>query len=161
MDGGLDDEAMRAMQRGDDSTQMGERETGQHMEQAPLLFDSLLRGLRGRAQASQEDKRTQSGTEKSSPQGVLQMSGDNQTSEAPQGQESAEQRPEQSGSVMPDVPQGRPYGGWDVGHIWLQEPDIPRVAKGVPERVNRLKALGNAVVPQIPELIARRLLETL
>lgn len=28
------------------------------------------------------------------------------------------------------------------------EPDIPRVAVGVKDRVNRLKCLGNAVVPQ-------------
>jgi len=31
--------------------------------------------------------------------------------------------------------------------FWLDEPDIPRVATGVPDRANRLKALGNAVVP--------------
>lgn len=34
-----------------------------------------------------------------------------------------------------------------------REPDIPRVAKGIPDRVNKLKALGNAVVPQIPMII--------
>lgn len=33
--------------------------------------------------------------------------------------------------------------------IWLAEPDgIPRVATGVKDRVNKLRALGNAVVPQ-------------
>ena len=32
---------------------------------------------------------------------------------------------------------------------WLDEPlNAPRIAKGVKERVNRLKCLGNAVVPQ-------------
>ncbi len=31
---------------------------------------------------------------------------------------------------------------------WLAEPDIPRVATRVKDRVNKLKALGNAVVPQ-------------
>ena len=31
---------------------------------------------------------------------------------------------------------------------WLAEPDIPRVATGVKDRVNKLKALGNAIVPQ-------------
>jgi DNA (cytosine-5)-methyltransferase 1 len=33
-----------------------------------------------------------------------------------------------------------------------------RVAKGVPDRVNKLRALGNAVVPQIPELIGRAIM---
>jgi DNA (cytosine-5)-methyltransferase 1 len=31
---------------------------------------------------------------------------------------------------------------------WSVEPDVGRVANGVPNRVDRLKALGNAVVPQ-------------
>ena len=31
---------------------------------------------------------------------------------------------------------------------WLDEPDVPRVTKGMPNRTNRLKCLGNAVVPQ-------------
>ncbi|HET9087151.1 MAG TPA: DNA cytosine methyltransferase [Acidobacteriaceae bacterium] len=44
---------------------------------------------------------------------------------------------------------------------WEPEPGFCRVAHGVPARVDRLKALGNAVVPQIPELIARRILETM
>lgn len=39
--------------------------------------------------------------------------------------------------------------------IWSVEPDVGRVANGVPARSHRLRALGNAVVPQIPELIGR------
>jgi DNA (cytosine-5)-methyltransferase 1 len=42
---------------------------------------------------------------------------------------------------------------------WATEPDICRVANGVPQRSHRLKALGNAVVPQIPEIIGRAILE--
>ena len=42
---------------------------------------------------------------------------------------------------------------------WLTEPDVGRVAHGVPSRVDRLKGLGNAVVPQIPELIGRAILQ--
>ena len=38
---------------------------------------------------------------------------------------------------------------------WEVEPDVGRVAYGVPARLDRLKALGNAVVPQIPEIIGR------
>ena len=40
---------------------------------------------------------------------------------------------------------------------WETEPDIPRVATGVKHRVDRIKGLGNAVVPEIPELIGRQL----
>ena len=40
---------------------------------------------------------------------------------------------------------------------WQAEPDVGRVANGVPSRSHRLKCLGNAVVPPIPELIGRAL----
>ena len=40
---------------------------------------------------------------------------------------------------------------------WGSESGIRRVAHGVPSRVHRLKCLGNAVVPQIPELLFRRI----
>jgi len=36
---------------------------------------------------------------------------------------------------------------------------IARVANGIPDRSHRLKGLGNAVVPQIPELIGRAIME--
>jgi DNA (cytosine-5)-methyltransferase 1 len=41
---------------------------------------------------------------------------------------------------------------------WQSEPDVGRVAHGVPSRVDRLRGLGNAVVPQIPEIIGRAIL---
>ena len=46
------------------------------------------------------------------------------------------------------------------GHAswWSVEPDVGRVADGVPKRVDRLRCLGNAVVPQIPEIIGRSIL---
>jgi DNA (cytosine-5)-methyltransferase 1 len=36
----------------------------------------------------------------------------------------------------------------ELGRHWLIEPDIPRVATGVKNRVDQLKCYGNAVVPQ-------------
>jgi DNA (cytosine-5)-methyltransferase 1 len=45
-------------------------------------------------------------------------------------------------------------GGW-----WLTEPDVGRVAHGVPDRVDRLRALGNALVPQIAQWLGERILE--
>ena len=40
---------------------------------------------------------------------------------------------------------------------WATEPELGRVAYGVPDRVDRLKGLGNAIVPQIAQQIARTL----
>lgn len=45
------------------------------------------------------------------------------------------------------------------GAVWPTEPSVGRVANGIPDRSHRLKGLGNAVVPQIPELIGRAILE--
>lgn len=44
--------------------------------------------------------------------------------------------------------------GW-----WEVEPSVGRVANGLPGQSHRLKQLGNAVVPQIPELIGRAIME--
>ncbi len=51
-------------------------------------------------------------------------------------------------------------GREDGGHAnWEAEPDVGRVADGIPDRAHRIKGLGNSVVPQIPELIGRAILE--
>jgi len=42
-------------------------------------------------------------------------------------------------------------------HRWATEPAVGRVADGLPDRVDRLKGLGNAIVPQIAQQIARTL----
>ena len=36
---------------------------------------------------------------------------------------------------------------------------VPRTASAIPDRVDRLKSLGNAVVPQVVEFLARRVME--
>jgi DNA (cytosine-5)-methyltransferase 1 len=47
----------------------------------------------------------------------------------------------------------------DFGQWWAVEPDVGRVAHGVPSRVDRLKGLGNAVVPQVAEFVGRMVME--
>ena len=39
--------------------------------------------------------------------------------------------------------------------FWSIEPDVGRVAHGIPKRVDRIRGLGNAIVPQIAEQIGR------
>lgn len=43
---------------------------------------------------------------------------------------------------------------------WATEPGICRVAYGIPNRVDRLRALGNAVVPQVVELIGLAIIQS-
>ncbi len=44
---------------------------------------------------------------------------------------------------------------------WAAEPDVGRVAHGIPARVDRLRGLGNAVVPQVAELVGKMVLQRL
>ena len=50
-------------------------------------------------------------------------------------------------------------GGGQTGNHWAIEPGMGRVANGIPRRVAKLKALGNAVVPQIPMMIGQAILD--
>ena len=46
-----------------------------------------------------------------------------------------------------------------VGY-WNREPeDVPRVGVGIKNRVSKLKALGNAIVPQVAYIILKRIKE--
>jgi DNA (cytosine-5)-methyltransferase 1 len=68
------------------------------------------------------------------------------------------------GSWRPSPPVGgllsRPLASeWDASRPWAAgEPDVLRTAHGVPEALDRLKALGNALVPQVAEWIGERIM---
>ena len=52
-------------------------------------------------------------------------------------------------------------GYWEANHavdggLWSTEPDVGRMAYGVPSRVDRLRGLGNAIVPHVALEIFRR-----
>ena len=51
--------------------------------------------------------------------------------------------------------------GYAGGQWWEVEPDVGRVAHGIPARVDRLRGLGNAVVPQVAEVVGRVIVEML
>jgi DNA (cytosine-5)-methyltransferase 1 len=59
------------------------------------------------------------------------------------------------GLVGESGPRGRQADWWAV------EPNVGRVAHGVPARVDRLRCLGNAIVPQVAEVVGRILLDRL
>jgi DNA (cytosine-5)-methyltransferase 1 len=41
--------------------------------------------------------------------------------------------------------------------LWHPQSSVPRTVDGVSNRVDRLRGLGNAVVPQVAEWIGRRI----
>ena len=65
--------------------------------------------------------------------------------------EPGERRPAEPllGGMVDGLPTGMD-GDLDfvINHYWDDEPEIPRIATGIEHRVDRLKCLGNAVVPQ-------------
>jgi DNA (cytosine-5)-methyltransferase 1 len=51
------------------------------------------------------------------------------------------------------------YGPLFGSDLWSPYTGPIRMANGVPRRVDRLRCLGNAIVPQVAEVVADRLLE--
>ena len=45
------------------------------------------------------------------------------------------------------------------GQWWEVEPNVGRVANGISDRVDRLKGLGNAIVPQVAELVGELIMD--
>jgi DNA (cytosine-5)-methyltransferase 1 len=56
-----------------------------------------------------------------------------------------------------DEPENRIF---ERGNTWEPEPGICRVVNGVPGRVDSLRGLGNAVVPQVVEVIGRAIIKS-
>ena len=47
----------------------------------------------------------------------------------------------------------------ECGNRWSAEPNVGRVAHGIPRRVDRLRGLGNAIVPQVAYEIIKAMIE--
>ena len=56
-------------------------------------------------------------------------------------------------------PESTQHATAKLSRWWEPEPAVGRVANGIPCRVDRLRCLGNAVVPQVVELIGRAIME--
>ena len=67
-------------------------------------------------------------------------------------QQSLGRSPGRMGRIFQPVP-------WHAAWPITPEPVLGRGADGIPDRLDRCGALGNAVVPQIPELIGRAILQ--
>ena len=71
-------------------------------------------------------------------------------------QERFMQREIQKIERLNDYGQNTPLGGKRFAR-----PEVVRRFHGIPNRVDRIKALGNSVVPQLPEIIGRAIMESM
>jgi len=97
-------------------------------------------------------KRSISESGKSSSAKTLAYSGHTKPSrriQTEEGQQPGSRRNPRSESASCSLPRKR----------WLTEPDVGRVAHGIPSRVDRLRGLGNAIVPQVAYEIINAMIE--
>lgn len=112
------------------------------------------------------DEPTRSGEALANPAGIGRREGDTITGRAHGGTGEARERSgfADSGNVPDSNSAGRKEfdppclserqgfntgSSYEGGRIWPVEPQVGRVANGIPRRVDRLKGLGNAIVPAV------------
>jgi len=71
---------------------------------------------------------------------------------------SKERHREKGNTKKPNDSSSR-FGGWEKQNYWATEPNVGRLVDGIPNRVDRLKCLGNAVVPQIARLLGETIIQ--
>ena len=98
-----------------------------------------------RIQSGRQEQRTERQRTRESGESIVGTNAYSQGLEKREGQDAERQRP----NYWPILERSR----W-----WEFEPDVGRVAHGISRRVDRLRSLGNAVVPQIPEIIGRAII---
>jgi len=74
----------------------------------------------------------------------------------------SKQRIEQCGGEIPNTTDTRAKRMYKRENLsdreqWQSEPNVGRVAHGIPNRVDRLKSLGNAIVPQVAYVIMQQI----
>jgi len=118
-----------------------------------------------------ERQRARAGGERSRAADLADPDAERQSRRAGERRSSGRGELEDSGGVglaVPDADRQQHEGraqalggsaGEELWDHWAAEPAVGRVADGVPQRVDRLAALGNALVPQIAEWIGRRILD--
>lgn len=130
-----------------DAQALEEREARQHVQEPEILQQQVLREG-NRTDRPNEANNSEKSAASGANGGVRELREQPAVRAASCGLQQASGRSDFMQSVSLSIP-----------CVWRPEPDLGRVAKGVPNRVQKLKALGNAVVPQVVEMIGRAILE--
>lgn len=134
---------------GNDSTNMGKWRERFNFQEQEILQLSVLRIMDRKEVQSKEDEWKENCSKKVQINRMRELWIEKIITEASQRWKYEQQRKEEYCDSMPEMPQRGTHENRHMGNIWDEEPNIPRVASGVGNRVNRLKGLGNAIVPQI------------
>jgi len=78
-----------------------------------------------------------------------------QSGEIPDTDNTPTSRQREHGGEAHPFSESEGFGLDSLSEWWAVEPYVDRVAYGIPSRVDRLRGIGNAVVPQVAELIGR------
>lgn len=115
----------------------------------PLLQAQVLFAFVRQHQGGSDRRRAHLQSQEAQERVLRKLRDDEERRCAPQGQGPVEQQPGEHSDFVPSVPHDA--SSWLTG--------VCPVAAGVPNRVDKLRGLGNAVVPQIAEWIGRRIME--
>ena len=113
-----------------------------------------IRRVRGSAKKQAKNEEIETLSESQSSSNDTQRSVSNATSERIQGSRATREQESQSQIEEEVFGCCHPREGADY---WAFEPSVGRMADGVPDWVDRIKGLGNAIVPQIAKLIMDRI----
>ena len=135
----------------------GGRKEGRNAEegQAPIRSKSSSVNKRSGKDVADTKSLQRNGSGKHTQQGERQepQLGDSRSSDDVADPHSAHQQGRGISSRVQSQHNNPNSGGDNIGReapqFWLPEPAVGRVANGIPRRVDRLKGLGNAIVPQI------------
>ena len=122
---------------------------------APHIRDRLfiVAHALGRGRNQGRDQISGSGSSNRTPKGTLGREVEERAVLAHANSKRLEKREEFRRAVRSELPPTFRARGKRGDEWWSTEPDVGRVAHGVPSRVDRLRCLGNAVVPHVSQVI--------
>jgi len=155
----IDGKGMFELRKADSAAEMDQRKERCDLQEQKVLQQQMLWSVHRKLGKSEEDKRKKNGTEKDETNRMCNMRFKEATTETPQGWKPQQQYERELGLSLSSLPHERACFERYLGDYWNEEPNIPRLATGIRNRTDRLKALGNSIVPQIAELLFRRIAE--